>query len=177
MIFPLSFFETLALSAKQLREKSVCTFPLFSWPYHAPAIDKLQARLEVVWESHFRFPRSAYKRSTFLLMVFLWSNISTCKNLSIGRYTRLLFWFKLFITLWESRWKVPKIWSKINLRGPSWGWYPDLGWKTINEAETLEFYISLDIRTSYMDFFRIIGQPIFLSLLWSLRQKLLNSFV
>jgi len=73
---------------------------------------------------------------------------------------------KLFPTLGGSCWKGRQKWSKINLTGPPWSWYPELGWKTINEAETME---RLWCR------FLVIknGWPSFRSLVRSLRQKLL----
>ena len=78
----------------------------------------------------------------------------------------LLFCLKLFLSLWGSYRKLNKLWSKINLTRPPCGWYPELGWKTINEAETWAFYVIL-----HKDFACGFLGNLYRSLPWSLRQK------
>ena len=78
----------------------------------------------------------------------------------------LLFCLKLFLSLWGSYRKLNKLWSTINLTRPPRGWYQELGWKTINEAETLAFYVIL-----HKDFACGFLGNLYLSLPWSLRQK------
>lgn len=65
-----------------------------------------------------------------------------------------------------------KIWSRVNFAGPSCGRYPELRWKTIDEAETLALNGSL--HKDLCGYLAKSTNPYFASVLRSLRRNLLN---